>query len=489
VTEVSAPPVADPLPPPRPATADPSQSGPPQPTGTGFRPPAWVLIGACAGVPLVFTTRSSDVFYLPKLLVLWGLLVLSLWLVVFELRSRRIGFRAVALVDVPVAAFFVLNVLAVAFSVDWRQSLVGEHLQYQGLLSLTLYLGFFYLARLAIVTVDRLTALFGAITLGAAVVSLYAIAQRLGIDPIWKGYLPSGRVFSTIGQPNALAAYLVLVVPIGVTLAVQLGGLRRVACCVAVAVSLAALMLTYSRGGYAGLVVALVVLGTGWLLWRRPTARDTDATGEVRPRVRRGVTIAVVVPAAALVLGVALASPLGHEVRQAWQRANSVTQLSGDESISNHLDQWKVAVRIVEDHPLLGTGPETFPEEFPAYSRLVLPPAHVRYFDQFRVESPHDEVLAVAAGAGIPSAAAYLFTLLAVAAVLVRGIRTAPSSRLRLLLLAILAAMAGHVVTDAFMSAEVTGSWMVWTLLGAGVATAVTARSRPSTGTARTGTR
>jgi putative inorganic carbon (HCO3(-)) transporter len=438
-----------------------------------------VLTGACALVPLVFTTRSSDVFYLPKLVVLWALLVLCLWLVVFERRSGRTEFTAVRLVDVPVAAFVVLNLVAVAFSVDWRQSVVGEHLQYQGMLSLALYVGFFYLARCAFVTLSRLTVLFGAITFGATAVSLYAFAQKLGIDPIWKGFLPSGRVFSTIGQPNALAAYLVLAVPVTVALLVQMRGLRRVACGLALAAICFALLLTYSRGGYAGLAVSLLVLGAGWLAWgRRPAAsqaaRTTAPHTTPARRTAVGIAAVIIVLSGALVL-----SPLGHQVGEAWHRANSVTQLSGDESISNHLDQWKVAARIVEDHPLLGTGPETFPEEFPRYSRLVLPPSHVRYFDQFRVESPHNEVLAVAAGAGIPSALCYLLVLVAAGIVLVRGIKTASTAAMRLALVAVLAAMAAHFVTDSFMSAEVTGSWMIWTLIGAGVAVASRQRADP----------
>ena len=84
-------------------------------------------------------------------------------------------------------------------------------------------------------------------------------------------------------------------------------------------------------------------------------------------------------------------------------------------------------------------------------------------------------------------ALAYLVVLLAVAVVLVRGIRAGSSNRARLCLLAILAALAGHVVTDSFMSAEVTGSWLAWMLMGAGVA--IASRTRPIAGEVGTGTR
>jgi O-antigen ligase len=163
-----------------------------------------------------------------------------------------------------------------------------------------------------------------------------------------------------------------------------------------------------------------------------------------------------------------------------------VTAVSGDESIGNHLDLWRVAVRMIEDHPLFGTGPETYPEEFPAYSRVVLAPAAVRYFDQYRVESPHDEVLAIGAGSGIPAALAYLVILGGGWMILVRQLRRSESPTLRLAMIAVLAASIGHVVTDSFMSAEVTGSWLFWVLLGAAVGsyrpTSDNAASRPLSG-------
>jgi len=36
----------------------------------------------------------------------------------------------------------------------------------------------------------------------------------------------------------------------------------------------------------------------------------------------------------------------------------------------------------------------------------------------------------------------------------------------RWLLAGLMAALAGHIVTDLFMTAEVTGSWIFWVLLG-----------------------
>jgi O-antigen ligase len=130
---------------------------------------------------------------------------------------------------------------------------------------------------------------------------------------------------------------------------------------------------------------------------------------------------------------------------------------------------------VAADHPLLGTGQETFPDQFSRYADEVLPSERAAYFDAFRVESPHNVYLGVAAGAGFPALAAYAALLAACAYALVGAARAA-GREVRLLLVGVLAAGAGHLVTDAFMSPDLTGTWLFWLLLGAGAAAAAGAR-------------
>ena len=429
--------------------------------GTCLTAATAAILLAAASVPWIFATGTDDVFYLPKLIALWCLLGVILWLVVFgRIREEPGRLRLIGVVDAPVALFVGLNLCAFAFSADRHQSLFGEQLQHQGLLTTLLYVAFFYAARFLVTDLRRVTGLFAAVAVGAFGVSVYAIAQRAGMDPVWKGYLPSGRVFSTIGQPNALAAYLVLALPVTATFLFSGTRPTRVVAGGASAAMAVALVLTYSRGGYLGLLLAAVLL-LGYVLRER-----AGLSSKALIAYAGGALIA-------LSATVALVAPARSVVTSAWNRAWSVSALSGDESISNHLDQWRVATRIVETNPVLGTGPETFPEQFPRYSRMVLPARDVRFFDQFRVESPHDEVLAVAAGSGVPAALSYLAVLGGVAVVLVRAIRSEATPAVRLALIAVLAAGIGHFVTDSFMSAEVTGSWLFWCLIGAGLAVAI----------------
>lgn len=416
------------------------------------------LLASCVVVPCLFTTRLEAVFVVPKLVALWAVLALSLAVVaagvLFSGRLPR-GARLFVPVDVLVASFVVLNVAAWAFSTDRRQSLYGERLQYQGLLTVLLYVGFFYVARLSLTDARRMRLLALAIAVGATLVSGYALVQKAGLDPIWEGFLPDGRVFSSIGQANALAAYLVPAIPLSASLVFGTKAVWQGLVLTAVAAMIAALSLTLSRGGYLACPLMLVVLAVGW-------------RQELRARMRHvsyGLALALV--AAATI--VAVAQPARATVAESWRRIVASTDFSTHFSARFHLDAWHVAARIAADHPVLGTGQETFPDIFPEYSHAVLPPDRASALDAFRVESPHNVYLGIAAGAGFPALAAYIGIIAAFVVAVWRAARAGPPE-LTIPLVAVLAAASGHLVTDAFMTADVTSTWLFWVLMGAGLA-------------------
>jgi membrane-bound metal-dependent hydrolase YbcI (DUF457 family) len=88
----------------------------------------------------------------------------------------------------------------------------------------------------------------------------------------------------------------------------------------------------------------------------------------------------------------------------------------------------------------------------------------------------------VAAGAGIPALVAYLTLLGAIAVVLVRAARRDPDPRRRWWFAALATALAAHLVTDAFMTADLLTTWLFWVLMGAGVAAALRSAPAPTPG-------
>ena len=181
-----------------------------------------------------------------------------------------------------------------------------------------------------------------------------------------------------------------------------------------------------------------------------------------------------------LITGYALVAPLRTRLDRTWERAVSTTDTTTDGSNRDHLDLWHEGLRISLDHPLLGTGQETFPEMFPTYER-DLPYLTILYFNQYRVESPHNVYLAISAGTGFPALASYLTIICSFAFYMLRVARRLPRSATKLLCVMIVAAVAGHLVTDLFMTADLTASWLMWLLMGAGLGVATSTLNSAST--------
>jgi putative inorganic carbon (HCO3(-)) transporter len=316
--------------------------------------------------------------------------------------------------------------------------------------------------------------LLAGITIGATLVAACGIAQQVGFDLVFdRSTLPGGRVFATIGQPNALAAYLLVAIPVAAALLLRCRSPRvRLLVLAAMASMIASLLFTYSRSGYLGLVIVLPIV----------VVVLTRCSGVSWGGLARTMLGLVIVSIALF----AFVQPLRSTADEMWRRAISSFDIEtpppraclncggpGDISIRRRLDFWMVAGQMALDHPLLGIGQETYPDRFAEYSHELLPADRARVHDQFRVESPHNVPLAIAAGSGIPSLVAYLAIIVSVIVLMIRAARAADDAPVRAGFVLLLAAMFGHLVTDMFMTAELTSTWVFWVLMGVGVSDSI----------------
>lgn len=429
---------------------------------------ASLLMAAAVVVPLVFTIASPDVFVLPKLTALRVMLVAGL--VLLGSGASRLlqggapaSSRATRAMDLALIAYAWLTTLATVASIDPGLSLVGRAEQYQGLLTTLILVAFFYLARVSFRDERRLSLLLVATTAGGTIVAGYAVLQQLHLDPIWSA-LYKDRVFSTFGQAEWLGAYFVLCLALGGALLWRVRASARMLVAAGLGLILVGLLLTLSRGAYLGMGVAAAI----FVICMAPHARPS----------RRWLLALPALGVVALLVGAV--PPVRSEAEAVLSRAVSTTDLA-EESIAGRLDMWKVGAAIAIDHPILGTGPETYTMLFPQYRDTLLA-SRRDFWLAYQPESPHNEYLAIASGAGLPALAAYLALIVAIFLQLVRALKRAPGRAARVTLAAVLAAAAGHLVTDLFMTADITGSWMFWILLGAGVGYAERLRGSPGPG-------
>lgn len=354
-------------------------------------------------IPVVFIIYTRDQFELPKLTVLRALtgVMLGLWGIRI-VAAGRISFRHTPL-DIPVLVWSGLQILTTIFSVSGYVSLMGEYENFRGLITVLNYTVLFFIATNFIHTRQHINRLLFSILLAGLIITLYGIAQFFGIDFIrWNpNSIAPGRYFSTLGNPNFLAAYLSMVMPLVVIFFLETNSkFKKGLLFFSFVAMFWALLGTDSRGGLLGLVAAMLVLA-GFGLWKLYQNIKTKAAQEgvalktlmqgMLKQYRAWVGLIGMV----LLLVVTISATFGrdHMARMAD------TILHFHHAITrSRLYIWKPALQDFKDHPVLGTGLDTFKTVFPRYAT-----PEFAHYDGANVSSrtAHNEILQVLSCQGV----------------------------------------------------------------------------------------
>jgi putative inorganic carbon (HCO3(-)) transporter len=322
--------------------------------------PDLAAVGSLPGLNVSLTT-----FGLAGLLVLWLL----------DAAARVPGTPPLR-ASLPAVVYVAVVALSLTVAVDPSASAYEVAIAVQSLLLLA------YLASWVRTPADlRFVAASVLVTTLLAVAAMAALRQGLslpGIEGVGDRVTAQGldRLGGTFGSPNEAASYLVVVLPVALALALApLGRPLRLLAALTGAAAATALVLTYSRGGWLGVAVALVLL---------------LALGGRRGAIplRRAVAVLAVAAAALLPFMPAIAARLLGDP---------------DNAAGSRLPLLDLAWRMFADHPVLGVGANGFGAAIPAYATPDL--------DLTWLYTVHDRYLLVLAETGIVGLLAYLWFL------------------------------------------------------------------------------
>ncbi|AFY61442.1 IctB family putative bicarbonate transporter [Synechococcus sp. PCC 6312] len=256
-----------------------------------------------------------------------------------------------------VALYWSIAVVATAFS-------PVKAAAFQGLIKLSLYMGFFALAERVMRSPKWRSGLITIYLLTALVVSIYGVRQWIfGADALATWTDPQSelanttRVYSYLGNPNLLAGYLLPAIPLSLaSIFAWRGWLPKLLGGVMLGLSTSSLIFTFSRGGWLGLVVSLGTLSLlllYWLLPRLPRFWQFWAF----PALLGGLAVLVV---AAMILVPAIRG-----------RVLSIFAERNDSSNNFRINVWAAVQDMIRDRPILGIGPgnEAFNKVYPLYQR------------------------------------------------------------------------------------------------------------------------
>ncbi len=367
--------------------------------------------------PLLMYHKTSELFEFNKMLFIYAVTgsVLSLWLYEWIGTGKFVFKRTVF--DKFLLLFVGVQTLATVFSIDKHTSFYGYYGRFDGgLLSIFAFLVLFYglvshIDQFQEYVDDAVHTLIHYSLASSVLVILWGLSGKLGYDLtclLFTGNLnnacwtdqfnPAVRMFSTLGQPNWLGAYL------SVTFFMSLYYLvarQRMWYGALSVLSFVAILFTRSRSALLAVLLGLAGYTTLYF-WAKKDKKDRQ--------------MAVLFLGTLLVCCVLFKTGIGSIDRffPTFGQTKKVEQQAPSgvtESFDIRKIVWEGAIKLGLKHPALGTGPETF-----AYSYyFTRPAAHNNTSEwDFIYNRAHNEFLNILATSGFIGLGSYLLLIGAV---------------------------------------------------------------------------
>ena len=428
-------------------------------------------------VPLILWPFTSEVFEFNKMVLVYALttLIVAAWLVRSALVKRFIFHRTA--LDIPLLIFIGSQLISTVFSIDPLTSWFGYYSRFNGGFLSTLSYSFLYWAFVS--NLDRKSALrtLYIVLSSAVIVSIYGILEHFGIDKnIWVQDVQN-RVFSTLGQPNWLAAFLVALMPIAWSCSIsnqfpnsKSKNIKSVFWFLVSMVLFITLLFTKSRSGLLGFITAdLIFWGyvlspftntpgvNPWVSEDVSLRRDSapDEAWEKIPRPlgwgasfkykKRFLLQTIILNSLFIIFVLVVGSPITNHQSPVTSQGPAL-ETGGTESGTIRKIVWKGALQVWLHYPIIGSGVETF-----AYSYYKYRPVEHNLVSEwdFIYNKAHNEFLNTAANSGTVGLLSYLFLIGASFYLFIKKLEL-PITNYQFTIIALLSGYAGLSVTNFF---------------------------------------
>jgi tetratricopeptide (TPR) repeat protein/O-antigen ligase len=477
-------------------------------------------------MPTIFDRRLGIVFSGTKTtwMRFFGALILGVWAIKILVGREHRFFRTP--LDWPVVSFLLCTTIATLTSVNVYTSFAGFYGRYEGLTSWYLFGLFFFVITNYIRSFDQLKRVLVTVVSAGTLMAVYSIVQRHGVDPyMWGGVITWQRVIGTIGQPNFMAAYMLMaffltlalilmekpsafsksaewydqLFPIGCFLFVPAAFLVMIFNLEAnnfvfwyfafslITASALLFAYTYERlhprilNIVFGLSLVLIYVSilytqsrggymgffTGAVLFALAAGRHC-IFGHWKKIVVLGFLVV-------LVSGITMARPefspfarfateITAEKIEGEEPAAVETKLELRGAAGSRGETWKSAFGIIADHPFFGIGPEVMKMVFPRYETDLF-----RFKETFHVKQDrcHNETFDVGVTKGLVTFLVYLWLLFTLFRVGFDKVRGAQGDQ-RVVLAGLLGAALAFLIQNQFSFGVVAITslfWMIWAMI------------------------
>ena len=186
-------------------------------------------------VPLYFSSSTSELFEFNKLWVTFGItiIIVAAWIIKMVV-ERKFKIQR-TLLDIPIGLFLLSQIISTIASIDPHTSIWGYYSRFNGgLLSIITYILLYYAFVSNLLDIKYVKRILKASLVSGFIVALWGIPSHFGYDPtclLFRGtfdvscwtadFQPKIRIFSTLGQPDWMAAYLAILIPVSIAFSIQ----------------------------------------------------------------------------------------------------------------------------------------------------------------------------------------------------------------------------------------------------------------------------
>lgn len=355
--------------------------------------------------PLIFTSLTSELFEVPKMYFVYFITLFILFFHLLNWLRGKVSLFSKNKLNIPLLIFFSTQLISTFFSVDVHTSIFGYYSRLNGgLLSLISY------SLLAIILPlylkkDFSQKIINTSLLAGLFVSSWGILEHFGIDKnTWVQDVQS-RVFSTLGQPNWLAAYLCILLPFSLDkfLKSKIYSLKSLFFLLLVSNFYFCLLFTKSK---SGIIAAVISIGIYFIF-----------------KLIQKTNFITFIPLILIFLSTSLiiSNPIKDFIfpQKPLESTNQTNTLNITPSEDIRKIVWQGSLDLWKRFPLFGTGPETF-----AYSYYwTRPVAHNLTSEwDFLYNKAHNEYLNYLATTGTFGFVAYVFFIAALIIILSKKI-------------------------------------------------------------------
>ncbi len=377
--------------------------------------------------PLIFTKSNSELFELPKMYFVYLLTIVITTFHLINVFLKQAPLYKKTFLNLPIFLFLISQTISTIYSVDPHTSFYGYYSRLNGgLLSLICY-SLLYLILSIYIDSDFKNKIINFSLFSGFLVAIFAIAQHFGIDKnMWVQDVQS-RVFSTLGQPNWLAAYICILIPFSIHKFLNFqnnnlygrGMTRPYQYLILTIIFYISLLFTKSKSGLAAAAISITIFIVFYLI----------------KNIKESAKAAIIAPLIIYSLLIIFSFLINNPIKDIFISFVETPRGASLQSVNN-TDQssklnitpsgdirkivWKGAIDLWKKFPVFGTGVETF-----AYTYYWTRPVEHNLTSEwdFLYNKAHNEYLNYLATTGIIGFTTYIFLIICVIFLLIKNFK------------------------------------------------------------------